>query len=214
MNKKTPGSSGLAVAGLALGIIAIVLSGIPIINNIAFVLGLLALIFGIVVLAKSKNAGKGKAITAIVLGALSMVVVLTAQAFYGSILNQATDSLEQTNAELQSTANKASGNATEELLANDVSVEIGSFTATHDEYGVMSTEVPVTVTNKNSQSKSYSVQIEAVDSAGKRVAEETIFANELGAGQSQSFKAFQYVAMENMEAMKLATFKVVSVSQY
>lgn len=214
MNKKTPGSSGLAVAGLALGIIAIVLSGIPIINNIAFVLGLLALIFGIVVLAKSKNAGKGKAITAIVLGALSMIVVLTAQAFYGSILNQATDSLEQTSAELQSTADKATGDATEELLANDVSIEIGSFTATHDEYGVMSTEVPVTVTNKNSQNKSYSVQIEAVDSAGKRVAEETIFANELGTGQSQSFKAFQYVAMENMEAMKLATFKVVSVSQY
>ena len=41
-------SSGLATAGMVLGIIGVVLSFIPIINNIAFFFFLLALIFGII----------------------------------------------------------------------------------------------------------------------------------------------------------------------
>ena len=39
---ETKNSSGLATAGMVLGIIGVVLSFIPIINNIAFFIGILA----------------------------------------------------------------------------------------------------------------------------------------------------------------------------
>jgi hypothetical protein len=215
MNKKTSGSAGLAITGMVLGIIAIVLSGIPIVNNAAFVLGALALIFGIVgvVKAKQSNVGRGQAITAIVLGTVSVCIVLATQAFYSSVMNQASNELNDAMTELEKESDKITGDATEDLLANDVSVELGTFMATTDEYGLTTTELPVTVTNKNAENKSYSIQIEAVNESGARIVDDTVYANSLGSGQSQAFKAFQYVASENVEAMKTATFKIVSVSQ-
>ena len=57
--------TGFATAALVLGIIGIVLSFIPIINNAAFILGGLALIFAIVALAKRK--GVKVAVVALVL---------------------------------------------------------------------------------------------------------------------------------------------------
>lgn len=215
MNKKTSGSAGLAITGMVLGIIAIVLSGIPIVNNAAFVLGALALIFGIVgvVKAKQSNVGRGQAITGIVLGVVSICIVLATQAFYSSVMNQASNELNDAMTELEKDTDKITGDATEDLLANDVSVELGTFMATADEYDLTTTELPVTVTNKNAESKSYSIQIEAVNASGARIVDDTVYADSLGSGQSQTFKAFQYVASENVEAMKTATFKIVSVSQ-
>ena len=52
-NKK----SGLATAGLVLGIVGICLSFIPILNNASFFLGILALIFGIISLVKKTSKG-------------------------------------------------------------------------------------------------------------------------------------------------------------
>lgn len=65
-------SSGLATAAMVLGIIAIVGSWIPIINFISIILGVLALIFGVVSLIQKR--GTGKAITGIVLGALTLII--------------------------------------------------------------------------------------------------------------------------------------------
>lgn len=45
-------SSGFATAGLVLGIIGVCTSFIPIINNLSFVLGVLAIIFGVVAFFK------------------------------------------------------------------------------------------------------------------------------------------------------------------
>lgn len=69
--------SGLATAGMVLGIIGAVLAFIPLINNLAFVLGVLAIIFGGIALAKKAN--KGKAIAGLVLGILSIVITLLMQ---------------------------------------------------------------------------------------------------------------------------------------
>lgn len=45
-------SSGLATAGLVLGIVGVCTSFIPIINNLSFILGVLAIIFGLVSIKK------------------------------------------------------------------------------------------------------------------------------------------------------------------
>lgn len=85
--------SGLATAGMVLGIIGIVLSLIQIINNIAFVLGALAFIFGAVGILQTKNnkkSGRGKAIAAVVLAILTIALVLVSQSIFGKALDEVT----------------------------------------------------------------------------------------------------------------------------
>ena len=66
-----PQKNGLAVAGLVLGILALVFDWIPLINVLAWPLAILALIFGIIGVIGNKPK-KGMAIAAIILGGLSI----------------------------------------------------------------------------------------------------------------------------------------------
>lgn len=47
--------SGLAIAGLVLGIVGVCTSFIPIVNNISFIMGILGAIFGIISLVKKNR---------------------------------------------------------------------------------------------------------------------------------------------------------------
>ena len=71
MNRGENKRSGLAIAGLVLGIIGLVISAVPIINNFAAILGVLAVIFGIISAVGAKKrggAGRGMAIAGLVIG--------------------------------------------------------------------------------------------------------------------------------------------------
>lgn len=207
LDKKDKPSS--VVIALVLAIVSLVLSPVPIVNNFAFFLALLAIIFGIVGYRKTRKvnkSGRKTVVIALVLAVIAGATVLVSQAFYGN-------SLDKAGKDIQSSLDKASGKKTSDLLGKDVLVTFGSFEATPNQYST-DTQLPVKVTNKNKESKSYSVQVEAVDKSGNRIAEETVYANSLGSNQSQDFKAFQYVASDKVEALKTATFKVASVSQY
>jgi hypothetical protein len=198
-----------SIVGLILGIIGVLLSAVPIINNFAFVLAILALIFGIVGLVRTKNEkkkGRGLAIAAIVLAVIAFIVVLASQKIYS-------DALTQTSNEINDSLDKSTGKKTDEILGKEVNVDLGEFEATQGEF-MTETKLPVKVTNKNSEAKSYSIQIEAVDDSGSRIAEETVYANSLAPNQSQDFKAFEFVQSDKVEALKAAEFKIVSVSQY
>ena len=93
--------NGLAVAGMVLGIIGIVFSFIPFLGVIfGVILGLLALIFGGVGLARSKDparGGRGQAIAGIVLGILALVMVFV----QGALINDAANELDRDLEELQ-----------------------------------------------------------------------------------------------------------------
>ena len=190
--------TGLATAGMVLGIIAICTSFIPIINNLSFIMGILALIFGIISIIKKQSTGK--CITAIVLGVLSIVITFSLQSIWSKSLNQASNELD-----------KMTGNSTEEVLKNDVEVNLGEFQVIKGDY-YDETKMIVKLTNKTNETKSFSVQIEAVDNNGSRIDQDYIYANNLGAGQSQDFEIFTYTSSDKLESMKNATFKIVSVS--
>ena len=111
MEKK---KSGFGTASLVLGIIGVCTSFIPIVNNVSFILGLIGAIFAIISLIK--KASKGQAVAGIILCILAMVITLSAQKALGDGLN-----------EVSSNFDKATGNSTEEVLANDVDVQLGNF---------------------------------------------------------------------------------------
>lgn len=192
--------SGLCTAGLVLGIIGLCTSFVPIINNASFFMGVIAIIFG---LLSIKKANKSKLLATIIIGILAIVITLSVQ-------KSASDSLDA----LSNDLDKATGNSTEEVLENDVDVEIGNFEVTTDEYGLNDTKLTVKVTNKTNETKSFDVQIEAVDSNGNRINQEYVHAMNLTAGQSQNFDIFTYVSSDKVDAMKSATFKIIEASSY
>lgn len=192
--------SSLCTAGLVLGIIGVCTSIIPIVNNVSFVMGVLAVIFGLVSI---KKAGKGKMIATVILGILAIAITLNSQ-------KAVSDSLDALSEDLDT----ASGENTEQVLANDVDVVLGNFEATTGEYGMTDTKLTVKVTNKTNETKSFNIQVEAVDTNGNRINQDYIYANNLTAGQSQDFDIFQFVSSDQIEAMQNATFNIVEASAY
>ncbi len=195
-----------AIVGLILGIIALVLSAMPIINNFAFILGVVGLIFGIVGVVGTrdkKKLGKGMAVASVIIAALACVIVLASQAVYSAALDEAGAQLD-----------KATGDATEEILGSEVDVTLGDLTMKKGSYGMVESSMPITVKNLTDESHSYQIQVEAVNASGDRITQDYAYMNDLAAGQSQTVKAFTYVSSDEYDAMKKATVKLVSVSQY
>ena len=212
-DKKNP---GLAIAGLVVSIIGLLLSALPIINNFAFVLGLLGLILAVIAWVKARKNDElktGMAIAAATLSILTITTVLITQQIYLNAINEAGKSIEEASQKLDNNMKKITGDATEELLKNDVEVTLGQFQVVADEYGFNTTSLPVTVKNKNKEAKNYSVQIEVVDASGNRLTDDTIYASSLGSGQAQEFKAFQFVGNDILENVKTGTFKIKTVTQ-
>lgn len=84
--------SAMAVTGFVLGIVALVLSAVPFVNNFAFLLVLLGLPFsivGLVAAGRKKKRGKALAIAGIVLCSLSLVVVIVSQSAYSAAVEEA-----------------------------------------------------------------------------------------------------------------------------
>lgn len=209
-------NSTLALTGFIISIIALVLSPVPIVNNFAGLLAVLSLVFGLVamrVTKKGKKSGRGKAKATIVLSVIAFAVVLGSQALYGSVLDEAGKELEKSGSQFTESMDKASGDQTQELLSKDVDVAFGKFQATTNQIGLVNAKLPVTATNKNAEAKSYHIKIEAIGTDGSRIMDDTVYVDKLGPGQSQQFESFSYSDPGKTEALKTATFKVLSVSQ-
>lgn len=90
-----PGRSGLAVAGMVLGIVALLTSFMPIVNNLSFLMAIIGLVLatvGIWQVRKGKRSGGGMAIAGIIMNVLAVVLVLAFQAYYSSALEEVFDS--------------------------------------------------------------------------------------------------------------------------
>ena len=213
--------SGMAIASLVLGIVAAVTSFLPIINNLSFILAVLAVIFGIVgvvAASRGKRAGRGLAIAGIVVAVVAGAVVLGTQALYSAAIDKVqaeTDAaFDQAKAEADANLDRMTGDATDQVLAEEVDVQIGAFAATEDKYGLADTGLPVTLTNKSDQAATFNIHIEAVGPDGGRIDEGYAMASDLRPGQSQDFELFTFVPSDKLEAMKGATFEIVEASAY
>ena len=102
-------ASGLAIVALVLGIIAIIGSWIPILNNFAFLLALVGLVLGIIAILsirKGKAGGKGLTITAVVINVVAIVIVLFTQWVFAKALDDVSKELDS-GSKVVSTSQKA-----------------------------------------------------------------------------------------------------------
>lgn len=83
-------TSAAAIVGLVLGILAIVTSWIPIVNNLSGILAMVGLVFsivGVVGTVRGTKGGRGLAVAALVLNVLSLVIVLGLQSAWSAALS-------------------------------------------------------------------------------------------------------------------------------
>lgn len=187
--------SGMAIVGLVLGVIALLISFLPIINNLAFILGLLGLIFAIVGLvgtARGKKSGKGIAIAALIITILSCIIVLATQSMYSAAIDEASASLE--NPAVSSTEN--SSNATDTTSSDNSA-------AAESEYTDMALGTSVDFSNGLTVSvDSYETGIENYDGSSLTAASVTYVNN----GDSEaSFNVFDWEGQDSSGVLTSAT---------
>ena len=204
MNKQINEKSGFAKAAFILGIIGVVLAFIPLLNIVSFPLGALAILFAIIPIFKKQSIAM--AIVGLILGITSIAIPI-------SMYSAVSDAVDEASENINQTMDDMSGDNTEEILKNDVQVDLSEFTVIPGAYGLDSSELVVSVRNKMTESKSFTIKIEAVDADGKRIDDDTVYSNDLGAGQAQDFKAFSLISSDKYEALQSATFKIISVSK-
>lgn len=81
-----------SIVALVLGILAFIVSWVPIVNNFAFVVGAIGVVFAIVGaigVFRGKRVGKALAIAALVVNIVSIVAVLGTQSMYSAAIDDA-----------------------------------------------------------------------------------------------------------------------------
>ncbi len=152
------GKSGLAIASLVLGIVALVTSFLPVFNNISFFIALVGAVLGIVGLVgvcRGKKSGKGMAIAALVINIVAIVAVLAVQAAWVNAIDSAVSGPQASKSATVDTSNLAVGDTLE--LENGLSVtvtavETGLTTSYSDD---VKTGVSVTYVNNGTSEASF-----------------------------------------------------------
>ncbi|MGQ0846376.1 MAG: CARDB domain-containing protein [Sporichthyaceae bacterium] len=200
-----PGRTGLAVTSLVLGIVAVVLCLVPIVNLFAALLAILGFVFGLVGwlgARKGKRGGRGKALAGTILAAVALVGAIGSSALYAAAVVEASESL-----------NRSFGGATAQVLAEDLTVEFGSYTAT-ESYGIRDGSLTVTVTNKGTERQSFDFKVDAVNADGTRIATDSAYVPDLAPGQSDEITMFDFASQKDIPLLKKASFEVIEASAY
>ena len=211
-----PSTGTMAIVGFVLAILGFLGSWIPFVNIFAAVMGIAGVVLGFVGLSQAKQgrSGKGFSIAAIVLGVVSVLVTILVWVLFVVAANEASSQYEQTLSEIQEDSDRALGESTDEILANDLGVEVGTFEGTADEFGWVESALPLTLTNTSDEPLTFDLDVDAVAADGTVVESDFVYTDQLAPGESTTVEAFDFIDSENLEAMKTATFEVTRVSAY
>jgi hypothetical protein len=178
--------------GLIVAALALMLGLIPNLNSFGAWLAVMSLAMGLLAFL-NKSGGRTKQLLLLATVALLVCVVSV------SIQN----GLRQSH--INNIIDRKDGRATQELLKNDVEIEIGEF----DDGGLS-----VTLYNKNSATKAYSVVVLAKNQAGENIIEQTVSFGVLDPEERREYKIFSSSSDILKEKLKTANFEVTTVSQY
>ena len=207
MEKK---NTGLSIASLVLGIVALISCLIPYVNVISYLLGLLAIIFAIVTFV-NKKAKKGLAIAGIILSILSIIIATIMNVYVTKVI---VEKVKENPEIFDQIDEDYEYKSSEEILKSDVKITFGKFSSTTSEYGYTSSELPVTVKNIAKKAKTFSFSLEAYDSNGELITSDFISTKELEPGEKEEIKAFKYVLKEKVDKMKTAKIKVKNAYEF
>lgn len=211
MTQKEQGQSisALAIVGLVLAIIALLVSFVPIVNNGAFVLGLVGAVLAIVGIVKTgagKRRGRGMAVAGLVIAVLSVVIVLVTQSMYSAAIDSVTNGAQPTDASSSSAAPAASTDAASSSassadysnmapgqsvdLDNGLSVSVDKVEAGLSNYdGSKVTQVTVTYKNNGSSNASFNAFDWKASDANGAQRDETYYASQENALNSGTLSA-------------------------
>ncbi|WP_312184994.1 DUF5067 domain-containing protein [Lactococcus raffinolactis] len=165
MEKKNE-SIAISLIALIIGILAIVLSWVPIVNNLAAIFAIIGLIFGIIAVVINRKNKKTIGIVAIVVSIISFIIVLATQTFYSAKIDEAFKTSDSS-----SNISKTTGKATEEskseakkedsgwdeatktFTMNDGVLKIDKVEKTTDYDGKAAIKVYFTLTNTSTENK-------------------------------------------------------------
>jgi Domain of unknown function (DUF4190) len=131
--------AGLAIASMVLGIIALLLSWIPIINNVAAIIAVVGLGLGIPALIRARRGthnGTGMAITGLVTSVLAIVLVILTQMLFVKAIDEVENSINEGLAEVETApldpGTEEAVAETAEAVALGVPAQVGDYEVTVD----------------------------------------------------------------------------------
>lgn len=179
--KKLSEKKTLGIIAIVFGGLGLLLSWIPIINNLAFILAIVSFIIAIIALVVNKKRSKTLAIIGTVISILTFAVVLMTQNAYGNAWNKAVNnSTEKSNDEKNKDVSSSSSTSSKVYNINDtvkyknVEYKVNSVnTSDGDEYtkpdsGKQYVIVNVTITNKSNSKIDYNPLYFAIDENGNQ----------------------------------------------
>ncbi|GFP49154.1 DUF4190 domain-containing protein [Mycobacterium kansasii] len=192
------------MTALLCGVFGSCLGLVPALGIAAFPFAVVGLACGVIAMIRaSKGVRAGKAMA--IAGTLLCVLALILATFWIVVIaNSFKDRGDSRKA--------ITGQSTEDILRNDLDVQFGQFVT--DDNPDRSGKMIVTLRNKSNKSASFSVDVEALDASGNRIAGDTAFVEVLAPGQATRKDMFVFVASDKHDAMKKATFRVVEASKY
>lgn len=98
----------LGILAIVFGGFALVGSWVPILNNLSFVVAIIALILGIIALVVNRKNKKVLAIVGTCLSLASIVIVLATQSMYGSALDKASKAVDEASSSIDADYSKSS----------------------------------------------------------------------------------------------------------
>ena len=117
--EKQDESKVLGILAIVFGGIALIGSWIPILNNLSFMIGIVALILGVIGLIVNRKKKKILAIVGTSLAFASCVIVLVTQSIYGAAVDNAAKEVKKTSQSIEKSYSKEEAKEKEKQKAAD-----------------------------------------------------------------------------------------------
>lgn len=186
-NQKLPMSS-MAITSLVIGILALITSFIPIINNGSFFIALIGAVFGVVGIVgifKGKKRSKVFGIIALIVNILAMIIVLATQSMWSDSLNNVAGN------PAKSTKGASEAKVGESLtLSNDLDLTVVSVEGGLTNYdGTAVTKVVVKYVNNGNKEVSYNVYDWKAENSQGAQTSQTIYSSGGLTGNSENLNS-------------------------
>ncbi|MGQ0623493.1 MAG: hypothetical protein ACT4PP_02380 [Sporichthyaceae bacterium] len=199
----------IPAAIMFLGVIALLLSVVPLIKYLAAVFALIAVVLAAREFSRIDPTAKvrlrGRAVRDLRLIRLGRLIAIVAIiAVVASTLWEMKQSRDD--------RIKASESGTALVLDQDVDVRFGDFTTGVDAIGAQTRAWPVILTNKSGETRSFEILVEAVNAGEVQIANQLLQAPKMSAGEVRTLYAFEYVGEDLTAALKSARPRVAKAT--